>query len=388
MQKYCSLVSSILIMLCLGGVYAWSVYVPALKAGYGLTTAQTQWIFGVTIAVFTIVMFWAGRFEQRYGPKMANVLGTILFTAGYGLAAWSRGQFLLLLAGIGILSGAGIGVAYLAALSTPVKWFPRQRGLITGLSVAGFGGGAIVCSMLVEFFLVRGLDVLTIFWRIGSSYGLVILLSAFGLAVPANWKIQQHQTENALPVHQLVCDRRLWALFAGMFAGTFAGLLVVGNLKPIGLAAGISEVSATLAISLLAIGNALGRVLWGRLADRWGGRRTITLALFMLAFTVLLLLPGARYDVGFCLVALLIGVNFGANFVLFAAEALNLYGVQQFGRVYPLVFLAYGVAGILGPPTGGGLFDLIQTYSLAILLAAILCIGGAALVYTTLRENR
>jgi OFA family oxalate/formate antiporter-like MFS transporter len=93
-----------------------------------------------------------------------------------------------------------------------------------------------------------------------------------------------------------------------------------------------------------------------------------------------LLLPGAGHDWGFAILALLIGMNFGANFVLYAAEVLRVYGARQFGQIYPLLFLFYGVAGIFGPLLGGWLFDRIGAYSLAILLAAVFCAGGAGLL--------
>lgn len=379
MKKYFSLAAAIISMICLGGMYSWSIYVAPLKAQYGLTTAQTQWIFSITVAVFTLMMVGAGRLQHAYGPKRLVLAGAGLFGAGYWLAAWSNGQFLLLVLGIGVLSGAGIGMAYLAALSTPVQWFPRQKGLITGIAAAGFGGGAVVCSMLVERLLVAGMPVEKIFGVIGSSYGLVLACAALGFAVPPDR--QQPLPENqALPLARVMRDRRLWTLCAGMFTGTCAGLLAIGNLKPMGLASGASESAATLGISLFALGNAIGRVGWGRLADRIKGPRILAGSLLALALSVILLLPGAGHDGVFAVLALLIGMNFGANFVLYAAEVLRLYGARHFGQIYPLVFLSYGVAGIFGPLLGGRLFDSMRTYAVAILLAALLCAGGAGII--------
>jgi OFA family oxalate/formate antiporter-like MFS transporter len=318
MKKFINLLSSILIMICLGGVYAWSIFVPPLRTEHGLTTAQTQLIFGFTIAIFTITMIFAGRMEKKRGPRLTASIGAILFGSGYLLASLSGGRVILLLIGIGILSGAGIGFGYLSSLVTPTKWFPQYKGLITGLSVAGFGGGAILLSFLVKVFLERGTPVLNIFRILGISYGVIIFLSALVFSVPE--EANRETVEKPLNINGLVKDIKLWTLFLGMFTGTFAGLLIIGNLKPIGLSYGISEEAATIAISFLAAGNATGRVIWGRFSDILGGRRSTIIALLFLSLSTFMLPLGARYDVTFILLSFTIGLSFGANFVLFATE--------------------------------------------------------------------
>jgi OFA family oxalate/formate antiporter-like MFS transporter len=387
MKKYVSLATAIVTMVCLGGLYSWSIYIAPLQAQYGLSTAQAQWVFGVTIAVFTLTMVGAGRFQHMYGPRRLVLSGAGLFAVGYWLGAWSNGRFWLLMIGIGMLSGAGIGMAYLAALSTPVQWFPRQRGLITGIAAAGFGGGAVVCSRLVDMLLAADMPLAKVFATVGSSYGLVLACAALGFVLPSERKGPAQQKTPSLQFGHILQDRLLWMLCAGMFAGTFAGLLVVGNLKSLGLAAGASESAATLGISLFAVGNALGRVLWGRVADAIPGRRVLAGALIALTVSVILLLPGAGHNGIFAVLALLIGMNFGANFVLYAAEVLRVYGARQFGQIYPLVFLFYGVAGIFGPLLGGWLFDSTRSYAGAILLAAILCAGGAGLLLLSVKRS-
>ena len=386
MKKYIVLISSILIMICLGGVYAWSIFVTPLKAEHGLTTTQTQLVFGFTIAIFAIAMIAAGRLEKRSGPRVTAIIGGVLFTAGYLLASLSKGEPFFIFLGVGILSGAGIGFGYVCALITPIKWFPQKKGLITGLSVAGFGAGAILLSYLVKFLLESGMPVLNIFHIIGLSYGAVIFLSAILLAVPPD--VNREVTSSRFRSGELLKDRKFWALSSGLFAGTFAGLLIVGNLKPIGLSLGVGEGIATAAISLLALGNMGGRIFWGHLSDLIGGRRAIVAALSFLALVTLLLLAGAGYKVSFMLLALAIGAGFGANFVLFATEVSHIYGVDRLGIIYPYVFLFYGLAGIIGPPIGGLLFDVTQTYISAIILAGFICAGGALIFNFLIAKNR
>src|SRR6056297_3235109 len=124
MKKWIVLAASVVLQLVLGGVYAWSVLGDALETDHGLTKGQTGLIFGVTIAVFTIVMIPAGRLLKKFGPRKLAAFGSILFAAGYLLASFSRGQFPLLVVGIGVLTGAGIGAGYVCPLTVGMKWFP------------------------------------------------------------------------------------------------------------------------------------------------------------------------------------------------------------------------------------------------------------------------
>jgi len=115
---------------------------------------------------------------------MSAIIGAALFSSGYLLAAFSNGRLIALVIGMGILSGGGIGFGYICSLTTPIKWFPKYKGLVTGLSVAGFGGGAILLSQMVKAFISGGLPLNRIFFIIGISYGIIILISAFAIKIP------------------------------------------------------------------------------------------------------------------------------------------------------------------------------------------------------------
>jgi len=379
MKKYLVTFAAFIIMLCIGGVYAWSIFVPPLKAEHGLMTSQTQLIFGFTIASFAVMMILAGKIEKTHGPRVTAIIGALLFGLGYLIASFSRGNVFVLLIGIGILSGSGIAFGYVTALATPIKWFPRYKGLITGISVAGFGGGAIILSIVVKSLLNNAWPVLNIFRIVGIGYGVIVLLSAMLFSVPES--LASATATKSHSISELIKDTKIWALFLAMFAGTFAGLLVIGNLKLIGLNYGVTEVYATTAISFLALGNMVGRVLWGFVSDKLGGRKSVILALILLSLFTLLILPGSQSNLTFLFIPFLVGLGFGANFVLFAAEVSQLYGVEKLSIIYPYVFLSYGFAGIIGPSVGGWLFDKMQSYTAPIILSAIICTGGALLFH-------
>ncbi|MGM0367083.1 MAG: MFS transporter [Actinomycetota bacterium] len=376
LKKYFVLLGSILTMVCLGGMYGFSIYVPPLRAECGFTTAQTQLIFGLTIPSFAISLVVAGRLLKRIGPRTSTIISAALFSCGYLISAFSNGNLVFLVLGMGLIAGAGIGFGYASALATPIKWFPGHKGLITGISVAGFGGGAILLSQMVEFLLKRNLPVLDIFKIISISYGAIILLSAFLVTNP-NQNSNQIEDHNILSIKDITKNKNLWLLLYLMFSGTFAGVLIIGNLKPIGLSYGFSNFFSTMAISLFAVGNSLGRIIWGKITDLIGSKKSIIAALIFLSISILLLLIPANNGFSFMLISFFIGMGFGANFVLFAAEISNIHGIHNLENIYPSIHLSYGVSGVISPIIGGLLFDISSTYSYGIILASAVAITGA-----------
>ena len=373
MKRAFVLPAAVLIQMCLGGVYAWSAFVPALKGELGFTTAQTQLVFGLTIASFTIAMVFAGRLLIRWGPRWVGLLGGLLFAAGYTVAARASGGYPALLCGVGLVAGASIGFGYVAALTTGVQWFPRHKGLVTGVAVAGFGAGAILLSSAVSSFLRDGGSVLNVFRAIGWAGGAVVCAASLLLFRPP--RTEAGASSGASP-RSLRSDPFFRSLVVGMFCGTFAGLLVVGNLKPIGLDGGLPAHVAIVAISFFAVGNTLGRIVWGWIADRIG-YRAIPLSLLLLGVALGLLLVARGSGWGFSAAALLAGLGFGACFVLYAAQVATHFGAAAVASIYPLVFLAYGLAGTTGPWVGGHLFDLTSSYAPPIFVAiGVLGIGA------------
>jgi len=356
---------------CLGGIYGWSTYIPSLRASYNLTSVQTSVIFGMTTTIFVLSMIIAGRLQERFGPQRIAVFGSLIFCAGYQLASFSHGAFLPILIGIGIFSGVGIGCGYVTSLSTATKWYPKKLGLVTGIVVAGYGGGSIILSRVVHALLSGGWDVLEVFSAVGLTIGAILLLCTTVLHLPksdhvANKRVDQQQN----------VDLRLPLL--GMFAGTFGGLMVIGSLNPIAIASGLSAAAGVSSITFFALGNMSGRVVWGLIHDKIGNR-AIPLSLLLLAASVLPLTLGIS-SVEFYAVAFSIGFNFGACFVLYVAYLGKLYGHQSVGRLYPVVLLSYAVAGSIGPLAGGWCYDLQGSYSFAIIAAALMGIIGAGAV--------
>ena len=380
-NRWVVLAAGVFIQTVLGGIYAWSTFVPYLGKSYSLDKGQCGFIFGLVIAVFSLAMIGAGRVLAKKGPRFTSAIGSILFMIGYVAASMSKGSFSMLLLSLGVFAGAGIGFGYVCPLSVGMKWFPEKKGLVTGVAVAGFGGGAILLSSVASHFLQGGMDVLEFFRWFGLISGAVLFAASMLLVDPDD--ASEGAAKAGTRDYSAVFTTPFIVLTIGMFAGTFGGLLIIGNLSPIVIGAGLSKTDAILAISLFAVGNAIGRVTWGYAFD-YLGYKSIPLSLAAFAVTALLLLaPLANWMV--LAVVALIGFGFGANFVLYASTVTRQFGIEAFPNLYPICFLAYGLAGITGPGVGGRIADYTKSYNTALIISvAILTL---AVLVTTVKKG-
>jgi len=362
MKKWIILFSGVILQTILGGIYAWSEFAVPLVEDYGLTRQQTGQIFGLTIAVFALSMNPAARLLHRFGPRLTASLGVFLYTCGYFLASRADGNFSLLLVSFGILMGSGIGFGYVCPLTVNMKWFPEKKGLVTGIAVGGFGAGAILISNLAQYLMHHhGYNLSQIFMFLALYPGAIAMLAVQTFSSPSDCSTKIKE-QKKISFKSTLLSPEFLLILLGMFSGTFAGLLIIGNLKPMMLAAGLEEAIATLCISVFAAGNITGRVLWGQISDRLSPWKTILAAKLIFIFAITLLMMTGS-DSALVLVACFsVGLGFGSCFVIYAAAVADLYGVKLFGKLYPLVFAAYGLAALTGPQTGGWLADFSGSY--------------------------
>jgi OFA family oxalate/formate antiporter-like MFS transporter len=384
MKKYLTVSSSFFIMLCLGGLYAWSIIAKELIDHYNFSSAQTQVVFGLLIAVFPLTMIFCNKIVNYFGARKTAVASALFFFSGNYIASLSHGDFWLILLGIGLFSGIGTGLGYYISLTIPVKWFPEKQGMITGVVAAGFGLGAIVLSYLTEYLLASGKTIDELFLTIGISYGLLIFIFSHTLFVPSIDTTTSNQ-----PALNTIKDKNFRMLFVGILLGTFSGLLVVGNLKLIGYEYNIHNHFVILGISIFALFNFLGRIVWGFMSDSIQASLCVFFSLSLQGLGMLSLVLFELNMYTYIALYAAIGFGFGGNFVLFAKETSNVFGIDNLGKIYPYVFLGYALAGIMGPFTGGSLFDTFQNFTITIILASVISLFGGFLflIYYLKKEH-
>jgi OFA family oxalate/formate antiporter-like MFS transporter len=371
LKKWLVLCAGIIFQTILGGIYAWSSFVPVLIKNHGFSSGQCGLVFGIMIAVFSVSTIPAGYFLNKFGPRLTALSGSILFSSGYILASFAGNSYSLLVTSLGFITGIGVGLGYVCPMSTGMKWFPQNRGLITGVAVAGFGGGAILLNYLVEHFVYTvNLDIEEVFRIIGIYLGLAAIISSLLLSEPYSIKENtKEKKKDSLKKH--IFSKDFLILSSGMFAGTFSGLLLIGNLKPVMLDFGMSEFLATSSISIFALGNITGRILWGKLHDRFKSSKTIRLSLTSILLSFVLLSVKLPYLITLFII-FLAGAGFGGCFVVYASSVVERFGIKLFSRVYPICFMFYGLAALTGPSFAGYIRDITGSYQTGIYFSVII----------------
>ena len=196
-NRWLVVTGAILIQLALGAIYAWSVFTARLtdlSGPYAFSASETAWVFSAGLATFAIVMVLAGRILPRSGPRTLAIAGGLLLGAGYILGGIFGQSFWVQLLAIGVISGAGIGLAYVVPIAVCVKWFPDKKGMITGLAVAGFGFGATIWVKLAGSWFGGLLNTTALFGLPGVQSVFVVYGVTFFLSAASSWSIRRRVT--------------------------------------------------------------------------------------------------------------------------------------------------------------------------------------------------
>ncbi len=382
--RWTVVVAAIVIQMCLGAVYAFSVLVPPLEAEFGWSRIQTSPAFTIALLVFALSIIPAGKLQDRKGPKIVATVGGVALGIGMILSSFTD-SLAWLYVSYGLIGGLGIGLTYVTPITTCVKWFPDKKGLITGIAVFGFGAGSIVFSPLWTF-LIGAIGWSATFMVTGILFSALVVPSAQILRnppsgyMPSNWK----PSASAKPAKNLGPSEILrtipfFLIWASYWFGTTAGLMMIGHAKQAAIElARLDSIQASLIVSILGVFNASGRILWGFLGDRVGREKVLTLV-FMICSGGLFMLATLSEPAVFVLGLILVGLSFGGFLALYPALTSDYYGTRDLGVNYGLVFTAYGAGAVLGPIMAGFFRTFADSYVPSFYIAGVLAFLGIIL---------
>jgi OFA family oxalate/formate antiporter-like MFS transporter len=374
------------INLMLGVLYAWGVILKALKSDWHWTSTQATLPMSVATACFALMMVFAGRWQDKFGPRRVAATGGIMLGLGMlGSAFADTWQLMTITFGVG--AGLGIGLGYSATTPPAIKWFPPARkGFITGIVVSGVGLAAVYISPVTQH-LLKSIGIPHTFMVLGATVLILVPALAQLLRNPPD-QTAAAASPGSAPARRTESDwqdmlRRpqfyqLWLL---MVLSASAGMMIIAHV------ATIAKEQAGwdwgfVPIATLAIFNTLGRLLSGVLSDRIGRTRTMMLAFTLQAVNMLafryyntpgLVVFGAAFT----------GLCYGGIFTLMPAATADFFGIRNLGVNYGLVFTAFGFAGVLGPLLAASIHDHQHSFAPAFQISAGMLILGALLALFT-----
>ena len=356
-NRWAILAAAIVVNICIGSQYAWSVFAMPLGKHFGWDAATVAMAFTITFATGPIVMICAGILVDRKGARFNIVLGGILFGVGMFLVGFISTPAMLYLA-FSIIAGVGAGTTYAGNINNTVKFFPDKRGLATGLQAAGYGAGAIIAAPLASSLIIDH-GVLNTFKYLGAAFFVIILLCTLVIRrapagyCPEGWA-PPAQTNPAFGKAdknwmEMIQDVRWWVIFCMFAVGTLSGMMIIAHASPIGQTMfGLTPQVAALFVSVIALFNLCGRIGFGSLSDKIGRYNTLTI-MYVLAAVVLMIITNTSSIAGFAIAGMGVGAVFGGLQAIFPSMIAENYGVKNVGVNYGITFIGLGVAAFFGP---------------------------------------
>ena len=388
--------SGVAVNLCFGVLYTWSVFAkqlstPVAKGGWGWTAFDASLPYVVACGVFAIVMVFAGRVQDKIGPRWVITAGGVLVGVGMILSSFaSSDSMTLMIIGFGILVGSGIGFGYASATPPVNKWFPpHKRGKMTGLVVAGFGCASAYASPLTNS-LLKSFGIASTFKYLGIGFFVAIVIFAQFInnppagyvppGMPAVGSPKHQAARHEYDWHEMMKTPQFYLLWLMFGFGSFAGLMMISSMARISAQQLPGVNLGFILTALLACGNAGGRILAGLLSDKLGRMRTVVIialgqVIMMFFFKYFTTAPILIFG------AIMVGVFYGGNLAVFPAVTGDFYGVKNMGVNYGLVFTSWGAGGVFGGMVAGKIFDLTGSYSNAFMVAMVICILQAGLTF-------
>jgi OFA family oxalate/formate antiporter-like MFS transporter len=394
--------AALVMQMCLGILYSWSVFRGPLETTYGWSKAESIAPYRYSLLFFTFAMVVAGFWQDRRGPRLVGSFGGLLVGSGCLLAAFIGDTPTGLIAAYGVIGGMGLGFAYVTPIATCIKWFPDKRGMIVGLAVMGFGAGSLIFAPLLESLI--GTDPSRFAQTIPNTFlfmAVVFYVFVIGAAQiyripPLGWKPHGWDPSSTAATAakfefspgQMLKTWQFWALWMMYFLGTSVGLTTIGQASPIvtEMAREAALLSGGAALGVMSLFNGLGRLAWGTVSDKIGRNRAAIamFAIYIATSLALLRTAGGFWQVliGICLV----GFCFGGYLALLPSFTADYFGVKNVGANYGIMFSAYGLCGFIVPQYFAAIMDaakasgdLVAGYNEVYVTLAGFALAGALL---------
>jgi OFA family oxalate/formate antiporter-like MFS transporter len=383
-------VAAVIMQICLGAVYGWSVFSKPLVASehWALTNVQLNFTLAILfLGVGTVI---GGLWQDRVGPRKVATVAGFLYGISYILAGLSAkghsltGMYLT----YGVLGGLGMGMGYITPVATLVKWFPDRRGLMTGVAVCGYGAGALIMSpVAARTIIAYGVPATMI--GLGIVYVcLVVGAAQFYANPPAGWTLPGYVPKSAVQkaaskvdftVSEAMRSWQFWLLWVMLFLNVSAGIMIISMASPMAQdMIHMAPVAAATMVMVISIFNGFGRVFWAWVSDHIG-RAQVYFLLYAIQVIIFFSLPHVQNVGLFSAMFALIGLCYGGGFGTMPSFTADFFGPKYMGGIYGWILLAWGAAAVPSPIMIASIRQSTGGYGPAIHVIAIVMLCALAL---------
>ncbi|MBE7497569.1 MAG: OFA family MFS transporter [Verrucomicrobiaceae bacterium] len=370
--------AAVAVHMCIGQVYAFSVFNKPLGAELGQDVFWVNIAYQIALAMLGISAAIFGKWVERSGPRKTMLASCLCFCGGLLLTALGvkLKSLWLIWGGYGFVGGIGLGLGYIAPVSTLVKWFPDRPGMATGMAIMGFGGGALIGSPLAQelmnhFAKAPDTGAMSALITMSGLYACFMLFGAFIVRVPApDWKPEGYQPK-AAAAHGMITTANVsvdtawktpqfWLLWTVLCMNVSAGIGVLGraadmcqDMFGVGVAIGAGFTG------LLSIFNMGGRFVWSSVSD-FTGRKAVYCIYFILGAALYAILPYTQQTQNrtlFVICTALIISMYGGGFATIPAYLKDMFGTYQVGAIHGRLITAWSMAAVIGPLLINGFYS-------------------------------
>ena len=392
-KRWVVLAASCLINLCIGSLYAWSVFASPMaeylsKVTESKITSLTI-VFTIANVVGPITMITGGFINDKIGPKWVIFAGGLLFGTGMIMSGFSKSVGMLIVS-YGLCVGLAVGMVYGCTIANSVKFFPDKRGLAGGIATASYGISSVLVPLIANV-LISHLGVTVAFKFLGAAMMLIICIAACFITtcpkgfVPEGYLIQENlgSVTSGKNWEGMLKDPVFYVMLLMLCCGAFSGLMITSQASPIAQnMIRMSVTEAATAVSVLALFNTGGRILAGYASDKIGAINTLR-AIFLIAICGSLTLyfckaeSTALFYIGLCIV----GLSFGSTMGIFPGFTAVQFGAQHNSVNYGIMFIGFALAGFFGPTIMSKVYSNNGAYQGAFIIAVVIAAAGFALSF-------
>ncbi len=385
-SRWALLVLGVILLLFLGLIYGWSIFRSPLQSEFGWTDSQASLTFSISMMTFCLGGLVGGIINKgKNGFRINLIAAAILLAIGF-FAASNIQSLMGIYLSYGVCCGFGVGLGYNTAISTIVKWFPDKQGLISGITLMGFGFGSMILGT------VAGAMIQSMGWRVtfrifAVAFAIVMVVGALLLRnAGAEFVayLSQGSSKAVTPAVEevgaavMLRRRNFWIYFVWAIILSAAGLAIINSSAPYAqLFVGENLTLAASIAGIVSIANGVGRVIFGGMFDKIGYRLTMLIdcVVFVVASLVLMASFATKSMPVLVIAFILIGLAYGGVTPTNSAFIAYFFGRENYAVNFPIVNLNLIFASFLGPMVGNG--GYMMTFGAIIVFAIV----GAVLVF-------